>query len=166
LNVNCRLVESPTFWTPTRFTSSKQKGSHLHSALIARLMHWFLRCYFSLSLQLRPSQVRRLTAAGEYKPFVKLLSSNGTKIAELQTRIQELLKATTRNPQCSRQQTCLLGTLRPRDALADPEFLISVLRHRMYGLILRLFEPNKPPSADNRATIVSSTRDEIWREQL
>jgi hypothetical protein len=102
LNVNCRLVESPTFWTPTRFTSSKQKGSHLHSALIARLMHWFLRCYFSLSLQLRPSQVRRLTAAGEYKPFVKFLSSNGTKIAELQTRIQELLKATTRNPQCSR----------------------------------------------------------------
>jgi hypothetical protein len=91
LDVNCRLVKSPAFWTPTRFASSKQKGSHLHSALIAQLMHWFLRCYFSLSLQLRQTQVRRLTAAGEYKPFVKILSSNGTKLAELQTKIQEFV---------------------------------------------------------------------------
>jgi len=89
-------------------------------------MHWFLRCYFSLSLQLRLSQVRRSTAAGEYKPFVKLLSSNGTKIAELQTRIQQLLKQQLATHSARAGQACLFGAFRPRDELAGPEFLISI----------------------------------------
>src|SRR5258708_8629172 len=60
----------------------------------------------------RRSQVRRLTAAGDYKPFVKLLSSNGTKIAELQTRFQQLLSNNSQ-PTVLAPQTCLRGTFPP-----------------------------------------------------
>ena len=54
------------------------------------------------------------------------MSSNGTKIAELQTRIQQLLKQQLATHSARAQQACLRGTLRPRDELADPEFLISI----------------------------------------
>jgi hypothetical protein len=75
-----------------------------------------------------------LTAAGDYKPFVKLLSSSGKKIAELQTRIQELLKRQLATHSARVQQACLRGTLRPRDELADPEFLISISSGDLNGL--------------------------------
>jgi hypothetical protein len=54
------------------------------------------------------------------------LSSNGTKIAEPQTRFQQLLKQQLATHSARAQQACLRGTLRPRDELADPEFLISI----------------------------------------
>jgi Transcriptional regulator, AbiEi antitoxin len=51
---------------------------------------------------------------------------NGTKIAEPQNRFQQLLKQQLATHSARAQQTCLLGTSRPRDELADPEFLISI----------------------------------------
>jgi hypothetical protein len=68
----------------------------------------------------------QITAAGDYKPFVKLLSSNGTKIAEPQTRFQQLLKQQLATHSARAQQACLLGSSRPWDELAYPEFLISI----------------------------------------
>ena len=54
------------------------------------------------------------------------MSSNGAKIAEPQTRFQQLLKQQLATQSARAQQACLRGTLRPRDELADPEFLISI----------------------------------------
>jgi hypothetical protein len=51
---------------------------------------------------------------------------NGTKIAEPQTRFQQLLKQQLATHSARAQQTCLLGTFRPGHELADPEFLISI----------------------------------------
>jgi hypothetical protein len=51
------------------------------------------------------------------------LSSNATKIAELPNQVSATAKQQLATHS---QQACLLGTFRPRDELADPEFLISI----------------------------------------
>ncbi len=69
---------------------------------------------------------KTLNSCGRLQTVCQTLVINGTKIAELQTRIQELLKQQLATNSARAQQTCLLGTLQPRDELADPEFLISI----------------------------------------
>src|SRR6266436_1477242 len=69
---------------------------------------------------------KTLNSCGRLQTVCQTLVINGTKIAELQTRIQELLKQQLATNSARAQQTCLLGTLQPRGELADPEFLISI----------------------------------------
>jgi len=101
-----------TLWTPTRLASST-KRVRISIQLVDRLTNALIP----------PVLLFFVTSTSG---FVKLLSSSGKKIAELQTGFQELLKQQLATHSARVQQTCFLGTLWPGDELADPEFLISI----------------------------------------
>ncbi len=58
---------------------------------------------------------KTLNSCGRLQTVCQTLVINGTKIAELQTRIQELLKQQLATNSARAQQACLLVTLQPRD---------------------------------------------------